>query len=53
MMQIREAKSEIRADKKCKTEDDLFQNSHIFCDRACVAAMTDIKKTIERAKNVN
>ena len=52
-MQIREAKSETEADKKHKTEDDFFQNSHISCDRAHVAAMTDIKKTIERAKNMN
>ena len=53
MTQIREAKSETEAGKKCKTEDDLFQNSHTSHDRAHVAAMTDIKKTIERAKNVN
>ena len=52
-MQIREAKSGIRADKKHKTEDDLFQNSHISCGRVRVAAMTDIEKTIERAKNTD
>ena len=53
MTQIKEAKSEIRADKKHKTEDDLFQNSHTSHDRVCVAAMTDIEKTIERAKNAD
>ena len=53
MTQIREAKPEIRTDKKCKTEDDLSQNSHTSCDRVCVAAITDIKKTIKRAKNTD
>ena len=53
MMQIREAKSETEADKKCKMKDDLFQNSHTSHDRVCIAAMTDIEKTIERAKNAN
>ena len=53
MTQIREAKSETEAGKKCKTEDDLSQNPHTSCDRAHVAAMTDIEKTIERAKNTD
>ena len=53
MMQIREAKSGTEAGKKHKTEDDLFQNPHTSRGRARVAAMTDIEKTIERAKNTD
>ena len=53
MTQIKEAKSETEANKKHKMKNDLSQNSHTSCDRVHVAAMTDIKKTIERAKNVN
>ena len=53
MTQIREAKPGTRAGKKHKMKDDLSQNSHTFHDRVCVAAMTDIEKTIERAKNTD
>ena len=53
MEPIQGAKSETEAGQKHKIKTDLSQNSHIFWARACVAAMIDIEKKIERAKNAD
>jgi hypothetical protein len=53
MQPIRGAKPGTGAGGKRKAEDELSQNPHTSRGRARVAAMTDVEKTIERAKNAD